>query len=237
MHSESFGSDEATVTPTADAPENTALSTEVHVEGQLEPGDLLIPRLTIAQKLSEDRGTPGQVGINLGERVAVIYNRDVKIPANILSAKKFWKQDIKFGTSQDYPKVAHTAAEAQLLEQEGEYPVIHVAEFVLLIARTPDCLLDDDDAYEAFPFEVGGNQYALVKLTAQKRGYDSTFKRVTTFQLTNKSVDLSQVIWNFASQKTQNTYGTWDIPTLAATRERVSPEVAEFIAGLKGGAQ
>lgn len=229
MYSESFGGD--------DAPANTAISTEVHIEGQLDAGDLLIPRLTIAQKLSEDRGTPGQVGINLGERVVICYNRDVKVPANILSAKKYWKQDIPFGSSQEYPKVANTAAEAKLLEEEGPYRIIHVADFVLLIAQTPDCLLDEDDAFEAFPFEVGDNRYAMVKLTAQKRGYDSTFKRVTTFQLTNKGVDLSQVIWNFASQQTKNTFGSWDIPTLAATRSTVSPEVAEFIAGLKGGAQ
>lgn len=230
MYSESFGSSDE---PSA----STAISTEVHVEGQLDAGDLLIPRLTIAQKLSEDRGTPGQVGINLGERVVVAYNRDIKVPSNILSAKKYWKQDIKFGSSQDYPKIANTAAEAKLMEEEGPYPVIHVADFVLLIAQTPDCLLDEDDAFEAFPFEVGDNRFAMVKLTAQKRGYDSTFKRVTTFQLTNKGVDLSQVIWNFASQQTKNTFGTWDIPTLAATRSTVSPEVAEFIAGLKGGAQ
>lgn len=230
MYSESFGSSDE---PSA----NTAISTEVHVEGQLDAGDLLIPRLTIAQKLSEDRGTPGQVGINLGERVVICYNRDIKVPSNILSAKKYWKQDIKFGSSQDYPKIAHTAAEAKLMEEEGPYPVIHVADFVLLIAQTPDCLLDEDDAFEAFPFEVGDNRFAMVKLTAQKRGYDSTFKRVTTFQLTNKGVDLSQVIWNFAAQQTKNTFGTWDIPTLAATRSIVSPEVAEFIAGLKGGAQ
>jgi len=230
MYSESFGSsDEPSV--------NTAISTEVHVEGQLDAGDLLIPRLTIAQKLSEDRGTPGQVGINLGERVVICYNRDIKVPSNILSAKKYWKQDIKFGATQEYAKLANTAAEAKLLEEEGPYPVIHVADFVLLIAQTPDCLLDEDDAFEAFPFEVGDNRFAMVKLTAQKRGYDSTFKRVTTFQLTNKGVDLSQVIWNFASQQTKNTFGTWDIPTLAATRSTVSPEVAEFIAGLKGGAQ
>jgi hypothetical protein len=231
MYSESFGSsDEPSAT-------NTAVSTEVHVEGQLDAGDLLIPRLTIAQKLSEDRGTPGQVGINLGERVVICYNRDVKVPANILSARKYWKQDIKFGTSQDYPKIANTAAEAKLLEEEGPYPVIHVADFVLLIALTGDCLLDEDDALEAFPFEVGENRFAMVKLTAQKRGYDSTFKRVTTFQLTNKGVDLSQLIWNFAAQNTKNSYGSWDIPTLAATRDKVSPEVAAFIAELKGGAQ
>lgn len=231
MYSESFGSAEE---PSA----STAVSTEVHVEGQLEAGDLLIPRLTIAQKLSDEgRGTPGQVGINLGERVVVAYDRGVKVPSNILSVRKYWKEDIKFGTSQDYPKIANTQAEAKALEDESDHPIIHVADFVLLIAKTGDCLLDEDDAFEAFPYTVGDNQFALVKLTAQKRGYDSTFKRVATFQLTNKGVDLSQVIWNFASQKTQNTYGSWDIPTLAATREKVSPEVAEFIASLKGGAQ
>lgn len=230
MYSESFGSSDE---PSA----NTAVSTEVHIDGQLEPGDILIPRLTIAQKLSEDRGNAGQVGINLGDRIVICYDRGVKVPANILSAKKFWKQDIPYGASQEYPKIANTPAEAAALEAEGPYPIIHVADFVLLIVRTPDCLLSEDDAMEAFPFTVGDYQYALVKLTAQKRGYDSTFKRVTTFQLTNKGTDLSQLLWNFASQQTSNSRGSWDIPTLSATRDKVSPEVAEFIASLKGGTQ
>lgn len=226
MHTETFGGDAPTT-------EDTRLATAPSaVEGQLEASDLDIPRINVAQKMSSDvPGRPGQISIG---KEFVLYEPDVKIPINILSAKKAWKEKIPYG-SDARPRFAQTVEEAKALEAESEYEIMHFAEFVILVAHTPDCLLTEDDVFSAFPYEIDGHHFALAKLTAQSFGYDTTFKRVATAQATNPGLDLSNIIWNFQSVEKSSPKYKWHIPQFALTRGTTTPAVAEFLSNLKGG--
>lgn len=234
MHTETFGGT-ATTTNNDEPDTNTALaaSPTAAIDGQLEASDLDIPRVNIAQKMSSEvPGTPGQISIG---KEHVLYNPDVKVPMYILQAKKAWKTKTSFDSG-ERPEFASTLEEANRLKEEG-HEVIHFAEFVLLIGHTADCLLTEDDVYNAFPYEIDGQNFALAKLTAQSFGYDTTFKRVATFAATNPALDLSNVRWNFrAVEKTSAKY-KWHIPQFDLTRESAPEAVAAFIANLKGGAR
>ena len=212
---------------------NTSLSTNVADEPEFDPSDIDVPRLNIAQKTSDAvPGRPGEISI---DKAHVVYPAEIKIPVAVVSVRKYWKEDIPYGNPEK-PQFANTQAAADELEANSEYKVIKVADFVLLMLRTPDCPLADEDALEAFPYEAGPHQFALVKMTAQKFGYDTTFKRVNTMAKLNAGKDITNAVWHFSSLKKTSPQHTWYIPNLVATREVLPAEVAAFLANLKGGA-
>ena len=221
-------------------PEDTQVSettqneiTPVSVQGHVDPGDLDIPLLNITSRTSSVvPGEPGQIVL---DKTHIIYDPGVKVPARIITVQKRWAQDVPFDDD-TYPKYADTPEEAQELEDEGPYPVIRIGEFRLMIEHTDDCLLkSEDDVAEAFPYELNGKFYALARITGRKHGYDTTFSRVNTFMMTNPTVDLGLVVWNFWSMPKSSGKYNWHIPALSSTRQRSLPEVANFIENLKGG--
>jgi len=65
-----------------------------------------------------------------------------------------------------------------------------------------------------------------------------TYKRLFTFSTFNPDVPVSSRFWNFGTELMSKGKYSWYVPTLAATKDSVSTEVAEFAARLtKGGDQ
>jgi hypothetical protein len=228
MAHKSFG---ATVEP--ETTEATALTTAVDPAPAFAPSDIEIPRLTVVQKMSElDIDAP--VGAIVHNKDTVLYRSGVKVPAAILFAQKYWKEDVPFD-SDEMPRFAHTAEEAAALSAENGkegYPIITAANIALLIAQTPDAEAGSEDA---FPFELDGKRYALGKLTVQKKSYDTTFKSIASFQLFNKNTDPASIHWTLTSFMVTKGKYNWYVPSLAPTRDNpVGPEVLDFVERLKG---
>lgn len=192
--------------------------------------DIEIPRLQVVQKMSElDIDAP--VGSIVHNKEFVLYRTGVKVPAVVLFAQKYWKEDVPFD-SDEMPRFAHTEAEAAAIAAENGrdgYPVISVANIALLVAKTDDAQSDD-----AFQFELDGRQYALGKFTVQKKSYDTTYKALASYMLFNPKVDPSTIHWSLSSFLVTKGKYSWHVPSISPTKELVGPEALDFVARLKG---
>lgn len=212
--------------------ENTALTTHADPAPAFAASDIEIPRISVVQKMSElDIDAP--VGSFVTNKETVLYRSGVKVPAAILFAQKYWKEDIPYD-SDEMPRFAHTQEEANALAEENGkegYPIITSANVALLIAKTDDAEEGSDDC---FPFELDGKQYAIGKMTVQKKSYDTMFKSIASFQLFNPKTDPASIVWNLTSYVVTKGKYSWYVPSLSPTREPIGPEVADFIARLSG---
>lgn len=210
----------------------TAVSTYADPAPAFAASDIEIPRLAVIQKMSEiDFDAP--VGSFVLNKETVLYRSGVKVPAAILFAQKYWKEDVPFD-SDEMPRFAHTQEEADALAAENGkdgYPIITSANVALLIAKTDDAEAGSEDA---FPFELDGKQYAIGKMTVQKKSYDTTFKSIASFQLFNPKIDPSSIHWNLTSYIVTKGKYSWYVPSLSPTRDPIGPDVADFVKRLSG---
>ena len=226
MATKSFGVTTAEQEPTAE------LTTYADPAPAFASSDIDIPRLSVVQKMSElDIDAP--IGSIILNKEHVLYRTGIKVPAVILFAQKYWKEDIPFD-SDEIPQFASTQAEADAIaSQNGPdgYSVITGANIALLIAKTADSEAGSDDA---FPFEFDGRQYALGKITVQKKSYDTTFKALASFQLFNPKTDPTSIHWNLSSFGVSKGKYNWHVPSLSPTKDLVGPEALEFATRIKG---
>lgn len=212
--------------------ENTALTTNADPAPAFSASDIEIPRISVVQKMSElDIDAP--VGSFVSNKETVLYRSGVKVPAAILFAQKYWKEDIPYD-SDEMPRFAHTQEEADALAAENGkegYPIITSANVALLIAKTDDAEPGSEDC---FPFELDGKQYAIGKLTVQKKSYDTMFKSIASFQLFNPKTNPADIMWNLTSYVVTKGRYSWYVPSLSPTREPVGDEVADFVKRLSG---
>lgn len=213
-------------------PETTeALSTYSDPAPAFTSSDIQIPRLTVVQKMSElDIDAP--VGSIVHNKDTVLYRAGVKVPAIVLFAHKFWKEDIPFD-SDEVPQFVRTQAEAdEIAAQNGPdgYKIITGADIGLLIAKTDDAESGSDDA---FPFELDGRHYALGKFTVQKKSYDTTFKALASFSLFNPKTPPNSIHWTLNSFLVTKGKYSWYVPSLSPTKDAVGSEAAEFASRLQ----
>jgi len=202
-----------------------ALSTNTATGLAFAAQDIDIPRLNVIQKMSEIEGPIGSVVI---DKDSVLLEAEQKTPVVVIGAIKRWKEDVPFG--EDYmPKIVSNEADAKSLAVESSYDITEFAEIILLIPQ-----VGDDDAM--FPYPIGDNNYQIGRITVQKDAYRMTYKRLFTFSTFNPDVPVSSRFWNFGTELMSKGKYSWYVPTLAATKDSVPTEVAEFAARLtKGG--
>jgi hypothetical protein len=204
-----------------------ALSTNTATGLAFSAQDIDIPRLNVIQKMSEIEGPIGSVVI---DKDSVLLEAEQKTPVVVIGAIKRWKEDVPFG--EDYmPKIASSEADAKALALESNYDVTEFAEIILLIPQ-----IGDDDTM--FPYPIGDINYQIGRITVQKDAYRMTYKRLFTFSTFNPDVPVSSRFWSFGTELMSKGKYSWYVPMLAATKDSVPVEVAEFAARLtKGGDQ
>lgn len=242
-YTEEFGGEAPTNTAVAEVEqnENTGVSTQTADNtGGFDLSDMFVPRLNICQPTSSDvEGDPGDLVI---DKTSPAYNVGVKAPCFILSIKKGWKEDVEYESS-DMPRFANSEAEAKALQLElkaegSDRKVIHFAEVIFFIQHTPESVIDKEDAADAFPYSIGGEDYALVKATFQKTAYDGTARRIVNVQVSNPGVDLTSVPFTLSTAEKRSGKNKWFTPTFQAKiTEKAPAELLAFVARLKGGAQ
>ncbi len=218
---------------TAEAPEETtALAAAQAPAAAYAASDIELPRLQFVQKMT-DLDFEAPVGSIVLNRESVLYRPGVKVPAIVVAAQKFWKQDIPFDSDQQ-PAFLPSQEEADRFfrEESNEFSFITCAYISLLIQKTSDT----EDA-DAFPFDLDGEQWAIGKFFAQKKAYDTTFKRLATFEAFNPGKPISDVVWNLSSDLVTKGSYKWYVPSLSPTKGVVGPETAAFANRLSGGAQ
>lgn len=199
--------------------ENTALAAPAG-EIVIDVEDIDIPRLSVVQKMSSSEFDHGSLVLDKSHE---IIPAQTKTPCIILGAVKKWKEDIPF-ESEEMPTIAETKAEAKILEENSDYPILEYAELMLMFPQPEG---NEDD--EAFPFPIGDTNYCVGKLYAQKDAYRKTYKALMTFAAFNRTATLGSRLWTFESQVMSKGKYSWFVPTLAPTTVEVSEEVNEFV--------
>lgn len=209
--------------------------------GEFEASDLNIPFLSVRQKMSKDE-VPGREGDVSIEKEFVVLNKDTKVLATVVSVRKFWKTDPPFDSG-DFPKIVHTKEEADRLKDDEEdnpdgYNVIHAAEIIVLIPYVEGAcpLTDEEEVAAAFPYQdEDGNRYLIGKFTAQKKGYDTTFKRIFTWAKANKGVPLDSVQFNLSTTKVMSGKNTWYVFNAAPAGKATPAATLNLLASLRDG--
>jgi len=219
---------EVVVENTTVAPaQTTALTAPTSTFACSVNSDIEIPRLNVIQKMSEVEGDVGSVVLDKQEQ---IIDAKESISVIIVGAHKRFKEDIPFD-EEKVPQIVDTQEEADMLAKTSDYPVLEFADITMLIPQ-PEGVSD-----ELFPYEIGGVNYQLGKITVQKDAYRMTFKRLFTFHVMNRSVPLATRYWKFGTDLISKGKYSWYVPTLTATKDDVPAEVLEFVGALtEGGA-
>lgn len=212
--------------------------------GEPEADDFIFPFLLVKQKQATyDEGDAGDLIISNSGEKEPIFPQETKVPFIPLRVVKGWQTQPPY-ESDDYPEKAYTKEDAAAMEAaqnekpEGDrFPVIHFADIEGLLQHTEESSIQDEDEIALhFPYQFDGKNYAVVKFTSRKQGYDATFKRMNNFSAANPGVDHATREWLLQSQKASKGRFSWFIPALQATRNETGPEALAFIARTRGGA-
>lgn len=206
------------------APAATAITTQRTHSLSFKADDIDIPRLNVIQKMSDIEGPLGSVVL---DKEHVLIAAEEKIPVIVIGATKMWKEDVPYG-DEYMPKQAFSEAELDKLVSESDYPVIEYAEIVLLIPQ-----VGNND--EVFPYEIGGVNHQMARITVQKDAYRLTYKRLFTFQTFNPNISVMTRLWSFGSELMSKGKYSWYVPTLSITKESPSAEALEFAERLTQG--
>jgi len=204
---------------------NTALSTTVNGGMQIDAEDIDIPRINVIQKMSQIDAPVGSIVVNKTDVVALA---DQPVEVIVASAQKGWRQDIPF-EEETVPQIAWSKERADAIALDGDYEMIEFAEITMLI-KQPEGNTDDD----AYPFPIGGDNYAIGRINVSKNAYRSTYKCLATFAAFNKGVSLSGRIWSLKSSSMSKGKYSWFSPSLTITKNTPEPEVLEFLASFGG---
>lgn len=185
--------------------------------------DLDPPILNVVQKTSEIKAETGSI---TADKNYVLVEPEGETAAIVLAAIKSWVEDIPYDEDKQ-AKTAATQEDAIILARESDYEVVESAKLILLIPQPAGN--ENDDAY---PYPIGGTNYALGRLYVRKGAYRSTYGRIANWKLFNPDKPLSSVLWKLKSQKEVKGKYTFFAPALAATTATPSPEVAAFLAKL-----
>lgn len=216
---------------TTEAPEETtALAAAPAPAAAYAASDIELPRLLFVQKMT-DLDFEAPVGSMVLNRENVLYRPGVKAPTVVIAAQKYWKQDIPFDSEQ-VPVFVGTQEEADRYynEEDNEFKFITCSYISVLIQKTAET----EDA-DAFPFDLDGESWAIGKFFVQKKAYDTSFKRLATFEAFNPGKPLGDVVWNLSSELVTKGSYKWYVPSLSPTKGVVGPETAAFVKRLAGG--
>jgi len=187
---------------------------------QIEATDIDIPMINVVQKLSEIDGPVGSIVL---DKKYVLAEADTPLTVCVAAARKAWKENIPFDSDQR-PQIANTMAERDELNAESDYDIIEFAEISFLIEQPED---SEDDS--AFGIPIGDKNYALGRIYTTKDAYRQTYKRLATFQLTNRETPVHAIQWQLQSSLLTKGKYSWYAPSLTATKSTTAPEVVEFL--------
>lgn len=198
---------------------STTLTTSVNT-GLALPQDIEIPRLNVAQKMSQFDAPAGSVVL---DKEDIILEAEERTNVIVIGASKRWKEDVPYD-EEVMPKIVGTEDEARALASESDYEVIEFAELVFLIPQ-----VGEDDSM--FPYPIGDTNYQLGRLTVQKDAYRLTYKKLFTFAFLNRDTPPSAIYWDFGTEVMTKGKYSWYVPSLNSTKEETPAEVVDFVKG------
>jgi hypothetical protein len=195
------------------------------IEGEVERGDIQLPRLNLVQKTSElvNQGfMPNSFVLNkeipLGKTVELV----------VVHLKKQFQQDLPYG-SDVQPHTCDTLTEVRdaggSTEWGADNKYSEIAHMQLLVKAPADL---PEDALDFFPYEVDGSHWAPCMFTSAKTAYKTSAKPVITAAFSTLRGGLHQGLWSAVAEVKSNVMGSWAVPKFKLTG-RTKPEMAELV--------
>jgi hypothetical protein len=207
------------------------------VEGEIDAGDLRLPRISLVHPLSElaKAGRPDLIGSYLLNKEVVLGSAKAPFSITALKLKKQYQQELPFGTEES-PLVFNTAQEVKdaggsLTWGSDNYfsEMLHA----LVVVEAPASVTEDE--LILFPYEFGEHHYATAMWTLAKSAYNAAGKILITAAFHHLRNGLHEGKWLVGVETKTKGKNSWFVPTLKAAGKH-SPELAEFMASLKPNA-
>lgn len=203
------------------------------VNGEFTASDIVIPYLNLVAKTGELS--------NQFPAGAFVYNREViigdgKKPAQItvLRITKFYRQDLPFGT-EETPKTFSTKRDVVAAgghvgwtadAEEGSERYSEAMDCIVLL-KSPN------KGNAMFPFEFGGENYALAKWYITKSAYKSVGTMLFTYSQSALKEGIDTASFDLTSQIKTAAVGSWYVPAIKMGQKH-DPKFVEFVRGLLG---
>jgi hypothetical protein len=211
----------------------TVRGTPGQVNGEFTASDIVIPYLNLVAKTGELS--------NQFPAGAFVYNREViigdgKKPAQItvLRITKFYRQDLPFGT-EETPKTFSTKRDVVAAgghvgwsadAEEGSERYSEAMDCIVLL-KSPT------KGNAMFPFEFGGENYALAKWYITKSAYKSVGAKLFTDSQMALKDGIDTASYELTSQIKTAAVGSWYVPVVKLSQKH-DAKFVEFVRGLLG---
>jgi hypothetical protein len=179
--------------------------------GEWSGADIQIPRLSLVQK-SGTLADEFPKGAFVYNREVVIGDGDSPFKLTVLTARKYYQEDIPFGESENLPRIFDRLEDARAagftLEWDSDLPrVKEAADLVVLIPIHA----------EHASFKFGGQSYARALWTLVSSAYNSAAKPIVTAAVCGHLREgLHKGGWDVTSTLRTNQRNSWYVPTLRA---------------------
>lgn len=214
---------------------STSLAIQAQVDGQIQGEfsrrDLVIPKINLVNKTGElsNQFAPG----------SFVYNREIVIgdgkkPAHITMTRiaKFYLQDVPYGSGEmpkNFTSIRDVRAAGGALAGDPD-----VEEGTDTYSEAMTCILlvkSPVKEHPLFPYEFGGNSYALAQWLLTKSAYRATGRKLFTDSQGALRDGIDTAEYELTSSLRTSSVASWYVPTVKlATRH--TPEFVEFVRSL-----
>lgn len=201
------------------------------IQGEIEIGDLKLPRINFVQK-SGDLSDSFEFGDILFNKEVVIGNEEQGFEFTLLTIRKQYQEDLPYKKDGPTPRVCNTAAEVRdkggslRYGDEGYYAEMATA---LVLIKAPE-KAEPDTLETHFFYEFEGEHYALALWTLAKSAYNAAAKKLITAGTMGhlKGGNFSKGKWNCKSVKKSGNGNSWVVPEVR-TAGMNTPEFQQFV--------
>ena len=204
------------------------------VEGEVDAGDIRLPRINLVQKSGElgDLFSPG----------SFVFNREIQLsdgkePMELvaLRIRKQYQEALEYDPDGPSPKVFNTSAEVREAGGHFNYDAKDEGGYYKEIAHIL-CLIEapknaSEEQRDFFIYEHDGRNYALAMWTVTGGAYTAVAKTLFTAAAGHLRAGLHLGKWTIVSTKKSNGSCSWYVPAIRAAG-KTTPEFQEFAASL-----
>lgn len=200
------------------------------VTGDIDSGDITIPRLNVVQSVGQlcDLFSPGGIVLN---KETLLSSGTTPVEVTVLRCRKQFVENLPYGTEerpQVFDRLEDVKAAGGTIEWVGNIrpsylPVLHVEALL----RVPD------GVEGSFPLEFGGKPYALALWTLRGMAYTRAARGILTAAKLSLRDGLYTGRWELTTTRTKVGRNSVFVPVLRNTG-RHSAEFVDFVRSLNG---
>lgn len=238
----SFAVEPDGTTAVLDAPAettSTAVVTQTHwnggggVEGEVDAGDIRLPRINIPQKSGDlgEKFAPGSIVFN---KEILLTDGTTPLELTALRIRKQYQESLPYDPDGPTPKVFNTSAEVTANNGNFEYGEKgYYKEIAHILCVVPCPVGATEEQKDYFMFESQGASFAMAMWTVSGSAYTSVAKTLFTAAAGHLRAGLHTGKWAVTTEKRTRGGNTYFTPLIRSLGKN-SPEDTAFAESLLG---